>query len=85
MGPIKPFYLYSLLDMLMCCRNDVLPCRAYLRHCILASKNLGQEAYDSFMDHTFLVQCLLCCKMQTADGEQHDMPQMQASAMWASM
>ena len=48
--------LHFLLDMLMCCRDDVLPCRAYLRHCILASKNLGQEAYDSFMDHTFLVQ-----------------------------
>lgn len=37
------------------CRDDVLPCRAYLRHCILASKNLSPEAHASFMDHTYLV------------------------------
>jgi len=35
-------------------RDDVLPCRAYLRHCILASKNLSPEAHASFMDHTYL-------------------------------
>lgn len=35
-------------------RDDVLPCRAYLRHCILASENLGEEAHASFMDHTYL-------------------------------
>ncbi|CAA6661974.1 unnamed protein product [Spirodela intermedia] len=35
-------------------RDDILPCRVYLRHCVLAAKNLGQEAYDNFLDHTFI-------------------------------
>ncbi|KAK7246357.1 hypothetical protein RIF29_41224 [Crotalaria pallida] len=35
-------------------RDDVLPCRVYLRHCVLAAKNLGDTAYDNFLDHTFL-------------------------------
>ncbi|CAM6126735.1 unnamed protein product [Calypogeia fissa] len=35
-------------------RDDILPCRVYLRHCVLAAKNLSQAAYDSFLDHTFL-------------------------------
>ena len=34
--------------------NTLLPCPIYLRHCILAAKNLGPEAYDSFLDYTFL-------------------------------
>lgn len=35
-------------------RDDILPCRIYLRHCVLAAKNLGQMAYDNFLDHTYL-------------------------------
>ncbi|KAM0947633.1 hypothetical protein DsansV1_C07g0069531 [Dioscorea sansibarensis] len=35
-------------------RDDILPCRVYLRHCVLAAKNLGQIAYDNFLDHTFI-------------------------------
>ncbi|KAG6731717.1 hypothetical protein I3842_01G143200 [Carya illinoinensis] len=35
-------------------RNDILPCRVYLRHCVLAAKNLSNVAYDNFLDHTFL-------------------------------
>ncbi|XP_004508188.1 uncharacterized protein [Cicer arietinum] len=35
-------------------RDDVLPCRVYLRHCVLAAKSLGDEAYSNFLDHTFL-------------------------------
>ncbi|KAJ8766341.1 hypothetical protein K2173_022400 [Erythroxylum novogranatense] len=35
-------------------RDDILPCRAYLRHCVLAARNLGDEAYNNFLDHTFL-------------------------------
>ncbi|KAJ0035555.1 hypothetical protein Pint_24445 [Pistacia integerrima] len=35
-------------------RDDILPCRVYLRHCVLAAKNLGDEAYNNFVDHTFL-------------------------------
>ncbi|CAJ2653959.1 unnamed protein product [Trifolium pratense] len=35
-------------------RDDALPCRVYLRHCVLAAKNLGDEAYNNFLDHTFV-------------------------------
>ncbi|KAL9240271.1 hypothetical protein vseg_014511 [Gypsophila vaccaria] len=35
-------------------RDDVLPCRLYLRHCVLAAKNLGDAAYNNFLDHTYL-------------------------------
>ncbi|XP_059647414.1 uncharacterized protein LOC132293801 [Cornus florida] len=35
-------------------RDDILPCRVYLRHCVLAAKNLGDEACNNFLDHTFL-------------------------------
>ncbi|KAK7363539.1 hypothetical protein VNO77_05685 [Canavalia gladiata] len=35
-------------------RDDVFPCRVYLRHCVLAAKSLGDEAYNNFLDHTFL-------------------------------
>ncbi|WOL04026.1 hypothetical protein Cni_G12747 [Canna indica] len=35
-------------------RDDILPCRIYLRHCVLAAKNLGEEAYENFLDHTFI-------------------------------
>ncbi|XP_073284092.1 uncharacterized protein [Primulina huaijiensis] len=34
--------------------DDILPCRVYLRHCVLAAKNLGDMAYDNFLDHTYL-------------------------------
>ena len=40
------------------CSNTVLPCRLYLRHCILAARNLGQEVEDNFLDYTFLVRLL---------------------------
>ncbi|XP_055814272.1 uncharacterized protein LOC129883682 [Solanum dulcamara] len=35
-------------------RDDIFPCRVYLRHCVLAAQNLGDLAYDNFLDHTFL-------------------------------
>ncbi|KAL8263983.1 hypothetical protein R6Q59_022113 [Mikania micrantha] len=35
-------------------RDDVLPCRVYCRHCVLAAKNLGKAAHDNFLDHTYL-------------------------------
>ncbi|XP_015692564.2 uncharacterized protein LOC102710701 [Oryza brachyantha] len=35
-------------------RDDILPCRVYLRHCVLAAKNLGEPAYSNFLDHTYL-------------------------------
>lgn len=34
--------------------NDVLPCRVYLRHCVLAAKGFCPEAYDSFLNNTYL-------------------------------
>ncbi|CAI8610697.1 unnamed protein product [Vicia faba] len=35
-------------------RDDALPCRVYLRHCVLAAQSLGDEAYNNFLDHTFI-------------------------------
>ncbi|CAN6360419.1 unnamed protein product [Urochloa humidicola] len=35
-------------------RDDILPCRLYLRHCVLAAKNLGEPAHSNFLDHTYL-------------------------------
>uniref|UniRef100_A0A7S0RCX3 Gamma-glutamylcyclotransferase n=1 Tax=Pyramimonas obovata TaxID=1411642 RepID=A0A7S0RCX3_9CHLO len=35
-------------------RNDILPCRTYLRHCVLAAQGLGEAAYEDFLDNTFL-------------------------------
>lgn len=35
-------------------RDDILPCRVYLRHCVLAAKSLGPAALESFLDNTFL-------------------------------
>ncbi|RVW99120.1 hypothetical protein CK203_019010 [Vitis vinifera] len=36
-------------------RDDVLPCRVYLRHwsCV-GCKDLSDAAYNNFLDHTFL-------------------------------
>lgn len=36
------------------CRDDVLPCRVYLRHCVLAAGKLGEAALQSFLHHTYL-------------------------------
>ncbi|KGN47414.1 uncharacterized protein LOC101211619 isoform X1 [Cucumis sativus] len=35
-------------------RDDILPCRVYLRHCILAAKGVDDVAYNNILDHTFL-------------------------------
>ncbi|KAL4443866.1 hypothetical protein ABPG75_011603 [Micractinium tetrahymenae] len=34
--------------------DDVLPCRVYLRHCVLAAQRLGPAAFQSFLDETYL-------------------------------
>ncbi|KAI3469336.1 hypothetical protein Pfo_025999 [Paulownia fortunei] len=34
--------------------DDILPCRVYLRHCVLAAENLHDIAYNDFLDQTFL-------------------------------
>ncbi|CAA0817533.1 Unknown protein [Striga hermonthica] len=34
--------------------DDILPCRAYLRQCVMAAEELNEIAYNSFLDHTFL-------------------------------
>ena len=36
-------------------RDDLLPCRAYLRFCALAAQKLGPEVHANFLDSTFLV------------------------------
>jgi hypothetical protein len=34
---------------------SIKPCTIYLYHCYTASKNMGQECHDSFLDETYLV------------------------------
>jgi hypothetical protein len=34
--------------------DDLLPCRVYLRHCVLAAQGFCPEAHNSFLDATFL-------------------------------
>ncbi len=41
-------------------RADVLPCRAYLRHCVLAAASLGPEAERSFLHATYLADRCVC-------------------------
>ncbi|XP_038974310.1 uncharacterized protein LOC120103864 [Phoenix dactylifera] len=48
------FQHYGRYNIQKIWRDDILPCRAYLRHCVLAAKNLGEAAYDNFLDHTFI-------------------------------
>jgi hypothetical protein len=43
-------------------QDDILPCRVYLRHCVLAAKNLGEMAYNNFLDHTFLGDRKTCIR-----------------------
>lgn len=35
--------------------SGLRPCATYLRHCVLASKSMGKECYNSFLDETYLV------------------------------
>jgi hypothetical protein len=35
--------------------SGLRPCSIYLRHCVLASKSMGPECHESFVDDTFLV------------------------------
>ncbi|KAJ4722105.1 Butirosin biosynthesis [Melia azedarach] len=48
------FQYYGKYNIDKIWRDDILPCRVYLRHCVLAAKNLGDEAYNNFLDHSFL-------------------------------
>ncbi|BBM98375.1 hypothetical protein MPTK1_1g12980 [Marchantia polymorpha subsp. ruderalis] len=50
-------------------RDDILPCRAYLRHCVLAAKNLSQAAYESFLDHTYLGDRTTTIRQHLASNE----------------
>lgn len=49
-------------------RDDILPCRVYLRHCVLAAKNLGESAYDNFLDHTYLADRKTTIRQYLASG-----------------
>ncbi|KDO22421.1 hypothetical protein SPRG_12701 [Saprolegnia parasitica CBS 223.65] len=34
--------------------SGILPCRVYMRHCILAVEKLGEAVYDDFVNNTYL-------------------------------
>ncbi|XAR57040.1 hypothetical protein NMG60_11025042 [Bertholletia excelsa] len=48
------FQRYGKYNIHKIWRDDILPCRVYLRHCVLAAKSLGEAVYNNFLDHTFL-------------------------------
>lgn len=48
------FQKYGRYNIYKIWRDDIIPCRVYLRHCVLAAKSLGDEAYNNFLDHTYL-------------------------------
>lgn len=48
------FQRYGKYNIHKIWQDDILPCRLYLRHCVLAAKHLGEAAYDNFLDHTFI-------------------------------
>jgi len=35
-------------------RDDILPCRIYLKHCLVAAKRLGDEFEANFLNYTFI-------------------------------
>ena len=35
-------------------KDEIYPCRVYLRHCLLSIQKQGQFALDDFMNNTFL-------------------------------
>ncbi|KAG5144040.1 hypothetical protein AAZX31_07G226700 [Glycine max] len=53
-GREKYFEQYGEYKIHKIWRDDVFPCRVYLRHCVLAAKSLGDEVHNNFLDHTFL-------------------------------
>lgn len=52
--PTPPSHHHPRSLCLPACRDDVLPCRVYLRHCVLAAQRLGPAAFESFLDGTYL-------------------------------
>jgi hypothetical protein len=50
-------------------RDDVLPCRVYLRHCVLAAEKLGQVASTSFLDDTVLADRRTTVRQWLAENE----------------
>eukprot|EP00898_Chlorokybus_atmophyticus_P001136 jgi/Chlat1/2022/Chrsp158S02302 len=49
-------------------RDDIFPCRLYLRHCFLAAQKLGAEASASFLDHTFLADRITTIRTYLAEN-----------------
>ena len=53
-GEEKYYERYSKYEIGRVWDDSLLPCPVYLRHCVLAAEKMGKEAYDSFLDHTYL-------------------------------
>lgn len=47
-------YVRYGLDSIWSWRGPILPCRVYLRHCVLAAQKAGQDVADDFLDTTLL-------------------------------
>ena len=47
-------YLSAGLDSIWNWSGPILPCRVYLRHCVLAAEKAGGDVRDDFVDSTLL-------------------------------
>ncbi|EFN60065.1 hypothetical protein CHLNCDRAFT_18676 [Chlorella variabilis] len=56
--------------------DNVVPCRVYLRHCVLAAQRLGPEAHASFLDGTVLSDRATTIREHLAanPGIMHELP-----------
>ena len=54
----------------------MLPCRTYLRHCVLAAEALSPEAHASFLDDTYLADRRTTIRQHLAANPDilHDLP-----------
>ena len=49
-----PHGITSIWDQWTKPDSGILPCAAYLRHCVLAAEKMGPVCYNSFLDETYL-------------------------------
>ncbi|OQR89978.1 hypothetical protein ACHHYP_20239 [Achlya hypogyna] len=56
--------------------SGILPCRVYMRHCILAVQKLGEDVYDDFVNNTFLSDRKTTIKTYLAENPSimHELP-----------
>eukprot|EP01123_Difflugia_compressa_P004783 TRINITY_DN16297_c0_g1_i1.p1 TRINITY_DN16297_c0_g1~~TRINITY_DN16297_c0_g1_i1.p1 ORF type:complete len:111 (+),score=13.27 TRINITY_DN16297_c0_g1_i1:23-334(+) len=52
--PERYYNLWGRWGITKIWRDDILPCRVYLRHCVLAASKYGEEVKNNFLNSSFL-------------------------------